>query len=273
MGPVAVDDDLRFALELADIAAELSTARFGRRLAVSLKTDLSPVTAVDAAVEEALDAHVRRHRPGDGFLGEESGHRESSTGRTWIVDPIDGTALFAEGIPLWSTLVALRLEEQVPGSADGVVVGVADAPALGDRCHAAHRRGAWGAGRRLRVSDVASLDDAFVLHAGPQDFGADRLDALVRLTSAVRGSRGISDAWAHVLVARGAAEALVEVAPCQLWDWAATSVILTEAGGRLSALDGGPPRAGGGLLVSNSLVDDAVRSALRMAEPPTVWAQ
>jgi histidinol-phosphatase len=227
---------------------------FGRRLDVSLKADATVVTEVDAAAERAVRAALREHRPDDGVLGEEEGLDPGTSGRVWVVDPIDGTRMYAEGIPLWTTLVALR-------DATGAVVGVADAPASALRLHAARGGGAWEVGRRLAVSPVDRLDDAFVLHASVEEFAAlGETAALERLVTRARGSRGMADAWAHLMVARGSAEALVEAAPCYEWDWAATSVILDEAGGRVSALDAAEPYAGCRLLVTNARIDDELRS-------------
>ena len=115
-----------------------------------------------------------------------------------------------------------------------VLIGVADAPALGERYHAARGAGAWCNGRAIEVSAIDRLDESFVLHAALEEFGRPAgtgVDALHRVVGGARASRGIGDGWAHLLVARGAAEALVEQGPCFEWDWAATSVIVEEAGG------------------------------------------
>jgi histidinol-phosphatase len=252
---VAHDEDLQLALHLADVAAATTLDRFGGRHDVSMKTDDTPVTEVDAMVEHRLRELIAQERPGDGVHGEEGGLDAGSTGRVWVIDPIDGTKLFAEGIPLWTTLIGLREGEDV-------VVGVADAPALHERFHASLGDGAYWNGERLRVSDVERLEQSFVLHAGLDEFRREDLTGLLELVDGARGSRGISDAWAHLLVARGAAEVLVEPGACHEWDWVATSIIVTEAGGRLSALRGGPPVAGQGLLVSNGRVDAEVRTTL-----------
>ena len=247
--------DLEFALELADAAAELTMGSFGGRHGVELKSDQTPVTEIDAAVERRLRTLIGLRYPDDGVLGEEGGNQPGTSGRVWVIDPIDGTKLYAEGIPLWSTLIALR-------DGDEVVVGVADAPAMGDRCHARKGGGAWQGTQRLHVSDVSELSQAFVLHPSLGDLDDAMVASLLQLARAARGVRGISDAWAHLLVARGSAEALVEVAGCNEWDWAATSLIVSESGGRLTALDGGPLHAGCGLLVSNGLVDNDLRAFL-----------
>jgi histidinol-phosphatase len=265
-----VDDwaaDLELANELADAAADLTMAAFGGRLEVRLKADATPVTEVDAAVEQEIRRILAERRPGDGVRGEESAERPGDSGRVWVIDPIDGTRMFAEGIPLWTTLIGLRVGE-VGGP---VVVGVADAPALGERYHAVIGQGAYRNGASISVSDVDALSDAFVLHAAIEEFArptGSGIDALQRVVQGARASRGIGDAWAHLLIARGAAEALVEQGPCYEWDWAATQVIVEEAGGEVTDLAGGAPNDGGHLLVSNGKVDAEVRAALSGVRGP-----
>jgi histidinol-phosphatase len=249
-------DDLSFAFHLADIAARVTLDSFGVRIPVELKADSTPVTAVDAATERAIRAEIAATYPNDGVLGEEGGLREGTNERMWVVDPIDGTQMYAEGIPLWTTLIGLRYGNEL-------AVAVADAPALRERYHATAGSGSFCGEQPIRVSTVATLGEAFVLHAPVEGFARGTgVDALLRLTSAARGSRGIGDAWAHLLVARGAADALVEQGPCFEWDWAATSLIVTEAGGALSRLEGGAPTPGSHLLVSNGTFDPEIRRTL-----------
>ena len=248
--------DLAFANELADAAAEVTLSWFGHRLPVELKADETPVTEVDRHAEQAIRDAISSRFPGDGVLGEEEGLQEGTNGRRWVIDPVDGTKLYAEGIPLWTTLIALEI--------DGVTaVGVADAPAIGDRYHATRGGGAWRGDRRLNVSDVGSLADSFVVHSGLEEWIAgSRNDALVRVAALARRTRGLSDAWAHLLVAQGSVEVLLEHEPCQTWDWAATGLIVEEAGGCLTTLAGERPTAGGDLLVSNRAVHDEVLGVL-----------
>ena len=251
-----IDTDLAFAHHLADLAARITLSGFGSRVPVELKADATPVTAVDGAAERAIREEIAATYPDDGVLGEEQGWRQDRNGRVWVIDPIDGTRMFAEGIPLWTTLIGLRQKGQM-------VVSVADAPAVGERYHAARGAGAYCGGRQIRVSTVTQLADAFVLHAPVEEFSrGSGIDALIRISRTARGTRGIGDAWAHLLVARGAADALVEQGPCYEWDWAATSLIVAEAGGSLSRLEGGPPVSGCHLLVSNGSVDAETRLAL-----------
>src|SRR5690349_19686847 len=129
-------EDLALALDLADRADEISLARFRSvDLEVSTKPDRTPVTEADLAVERAIRDRLAEVRPGDGVLGEEFG-TEGSTVRQWIVDPIDGTANFLRGVPVWGTLISLAV--------DGVpILGVASSPALGRRWWASRGHGAW----------------------------------------------------------------------------------------------------------------------------------
>jgi histidinol-phosphatase len=248
-------DDLELALHLADVAAAVTLPAFGRRLDVSLKADATVVTEVDAAAERAVRAALREHRPDDGVLGEEEGLDPGTSGRVWVVDPIDGTRMYAEGIPLWTTLVALR-------DATGPRLGVADAPASALRLRAERGAGAWEADRRLAVSPVDRLADAFVLHASVEEYAARaETAALERVVTSARGSRGMADAWAHLMVARGSAEALMEATACHEWDWAATQVIVEEAGGAVGTLDGGPLAPACRLLVTNGRITDELRRA------------
>ena len=245
-----LDGDLALARDLADAAAAITMAWFGQRLPVEHKADASPVTEVDRAAERAIRTMLAERAPDDGVLGEEEGDTPGSNGRTWVIDPVDGTKLYAEGVPLWTTLIGLVIDGRP-------TVGVADAPALHARYHAVRGRGAWRDDQRLAVSDVGELPKAFVGHSPIEAWhrdGAD--DRLLAVAEEARATRGLSDAWAHLLVAQGSMEALLEYEPCFPWDWAATQVIVEEAGGRITTLEGAAPAPGSSLLVSNGRVHD-----------------
>jgi len=252
----ALHEDLDVALAAADAAAAVTLAWFGDRLPVELKADETPVTEVDRAAERAIRSVLAERAPGDGILGEEGGDTPGETGRTWVIDPVDGTKLYAEGIPLWTTLIALRVDGHT-------VLGVADAPALSARYHAVRGGGAWRGERRIHVSAIGTLEEAFIGHSPIEEWagvGDDR--HLLRVAARVRRTRGLSDAWAHLLVAQGSMEALLEHEPCFAWDWSATQVIVEEAGGRITTLTGTDPVPGSNLLVSNGRVHDTIVAAL-----------
>jgi histidinol-phosphatase len=250
-----LDRDLRFAHRLADLAAEVTMARFGERLPVETKADGTQVTPADREVEGILRREIARTFPGDGIHGEEGGLDPGSRDRLWIIDPVDGTALFALGIPLWSTLIALRQEGVI-------VVGVADVPTLGQRYHAALGAGAWRNDRPLHVSRISRLSEATVLYAGDGRMEPSTL----RVTERARMARALSDAWGQLLIAQGSAEALLEHPPCFEWDWAAPSLIVSEAGGRVTTRSGTAPEPGCDLLVSNGLVHHEILAATAASE-------
>lgn len=238
--------DLAFALELADLADSLSLPRFGAHdLRVETKPDLTPVTDADRAVESALRERIVEQRPGERVSGEEEGDDGGPV--RWVIDPIDGTKNFSRGVPVWATLIALERGEDV-------VCGVVSAPALGHRWSAARGEGACRDGERVRVSRVSELAAAAV----SATYGSD----LAAVEPHAWHARSLGDFWQHVLVAEGALDAAVDarLAP---WDYGALVPILEEAGGRVSALDGGPPRVGEQLVSSNGLLHEELLALLR----------
>jgi histidinol-phosphatase len=240
-----MDADLAYALELADAADALTLPRFRAvDLQVETKADLSPVTDADRAAERLLRERIAAERPGDGVLGEEEG---DDGGRVrWIVDPIDGTRNFSRGIPVWGTLIALERDGDV-------VCGVVSAPALGHRWWATRGGGAWRDGERLQVSRVGRLDESAVAATYARDH--------VVIEPRVWHARGVGDFWQHMLVAEGALDAAVD-ARLEVWDYAALGVIVREAGGRVSALDGSEPSPRVQVVSSNGLLHDDVLALL-----------
>lgn len=227
-------------------------------LAVQWKEDDSPVTVADRHAEQAIRDYIAAVRPQDGWLGEETGTAEGSSGLTWIVDPIDGTRNFVRGVPLWSTLVACA-KVGAAGSEPELVASCVLFPAL-DECYDA----ALGGGARcneqaIQVSAIASLADSMWCFETPSWFRTQGLEAVfTTLEESCALSRGFSDAYGHMLVASGRAELMVEP-QLALWDVAATSLVVREAGGRFSDLDGNEPGiCAGHALVSNGRVHDDV---------------
>lgn len=242
-------DDLARALAVADAADELSTSHFTglAELAVETKPDLSPVTEADRSVERLVREHLAAGNPGDAVFGEEYGSddgRDRGAGRRWIVDPIDGTQNFIRGVPVWATLLALEIDGEG-------VVGVVSAPALGMRWWAARGAGAFRNDRPIRVSEVSDTADAFVAYDSVPDMDRFGLgDAHLDLVRRAHRSRGFGDFWSHVLVAQGACDIAVEP-QVHHWDWAPLRVIVEEAGGRATDLDGSPLHEKSGILTSN----------------------
>jgi len=249
--------DLELALRLADIADEISLKRYqALDLVIETKPDLSPVTDADKAVENAIRNEISKVRTDDLVVGEEFGSPESLSGKYyWVIDPIDGTKNYLRGVPTWATLIGLI-------APDGeVVVGVVSAPALARRWWAAKGSGAKtefnsgkdsGKVKDLRVSKVSKLSDASISYSDLVGWG-ERKEKFVALQEKVWRTRGHGDFWSHMLVAEGAVDVAVEPS-LSLWDMAALDVIVREAGGKFTNLDGKDGPHGASAISSNGLL-------------------
>ena len=270
-------DDLALALQLADLADDVSLSRFRAvDLDIRTKPDRSFVTEADLAVERVIRDRLAAERPEDGILGEEFGTAGDST-RQWIIDPIDGTANFLRGVPVWGSLISLAV--------DGVpVVGVASAPAMARRWWAATGMGAWttassaelGASesgadaasaafpgaRRIAVSRVADLGDAALsFQSLAQWRDAGYLDRLLALAERVWRDRAYGDLWSYMLLAEGLIDITGEF-DVKPYDLAALIPIVEEAGGRFTSITGERGPWHGSSLATNGLLHDTVLDAL-----------
>lgn len=256
-----VQADLAVALELAERADAITLDRFGALdLRIDTKPDLTPVTDADEAVEAALRDVLSRERPADAVLGEEYGGTAVFTGRQWVIDPIDGTKNFVRGVPVWASLIALL--------ADGVpVVGVVSAPALNRRWWAGRGLGAFAAvggaaPRALSVSGVADLESASLSFSSLSGWAERGQRAqFIDLTDAVWRVRAYGDFFSYCLVAEGAVDIAAEP-EVKLWDLAALDILVREAGGAFTSLDGSPGPHGGNAVASNGLLHEAVLDRL-----------
>lgn len=251
-------DWLPFLEDIADRADELALKFFGaKRLRVQEKPDLSPVTEADQAIEAMAREVSRERQPAVGVLGEEQGEVAGRTATRLIIDPIDGTRNFVRGIPVFATLLAIETDGEV-------VAGVVSAPALRARWRAARGAGAFRGDRRLHVSGVRSLDDALLLHGnlGVREGGPP--PGFRRLLARVGHTRGFGDFYQHMLVAEGSAEIAIDPV-MHPWDIAALQVVVEEAGGRATSLEGERSIHATSLVSSNGAVHDTVLGSLSAA--------
>ena len=235
-------DDVRLAHVLADNADNLSMDRFGAiDLEVSTKPDMTYVTESDEAVEQAIRRQLHLARTRDVVLGEEHGEVEGSTGsheRRWIIDPIDGTANFVRGVPVWATLIALE-------EAGEIVAGCISAPALGRRWWASKGGGAFTGksfmhAREIRVSQVSELEAASISYSSATSWERiDKAEGFAALLRRCWRTRAYSDFWSYMLLAEGAVDIAAEP-ELKLWDMAALDIIVREAGGTFTSLAGQP---------------------------------
>jgi histidinol-phosphatase len=257
-------DDLALALRLADAADAHSMARFDAAdLDIRTKADSTHVTEADLATERAIRELLSAERPDDAVFGEEFGVQGESR-RQWIIDPIDGTANYLKGVPIWATLIALAV--------DGVPrVGVVSQPSIGRRWWAAEGDGAWtsadGATRRLGVSGVATIAESSVSFQSIAQWDeVGRVDDVVRLSRAVWRDRGYGDAWPYMLLAEGRLEMVAEF-DVKEYDIAALQPIITEAGGRMTAFDGSASLSERSVLATNGTLHQPFLEFFRQSDP------
>ncbi len=246
------------AVEATRKAGQLALNYFDTGLEIEWKSDQSPVTRADREAEQLLRTTLQTAFPHDGFLGEEYGDHPGTSGYRWIIDPIDGTRSFVRNIPLWGTLVGLEYQGET-------ILGVADTPALGQTYHALRGNGAYRNERRIRVSDVATLDRAMVFYSSVAWFvKAGRAEQFMKLTTLADRPRAMSDFYGFCLVAQGSGEVMAEWG-VHIWDVAAIQPIVEEAGGRFTDWDNGRTIQRPDVIASNGRLHDQVLQILNGA--------
>ena len=274
---IDLTDDLALAHALADLADAISLDRYqAQDLVITTKPDNTPVTDADRAVETAIREALATHRHTDGLVGEEFGSDKGTSGRYWVIDPIDGTKNFMRGVPTWATLIALV---QVDASGvEEVVVGIASAPAIARRWSAAKGQGAFvkftagnideltqefdasSSEKKISVSKVGELSDASISYSDFVGWG-DRLEPFQKMLANAWRTRGIGDFWSHMLVAEGAVDIAIEP-KLAVWDMAALDIIVREAGGTFTNTAGQNGPFGGSGVSTNGLLHNAVINGL-----------
>jgi histidinol phosphatase-like enzyme (inositol monophosphatase family) len=255
---------LEFAVRAARHAGAIAMEYFQADVAIEQKGDGSPVTIADRRAERELRQLLHQAYPVDAVLGEEYGEEPGTSGRRWILDPVDGTQSFIHGVPLWGVLIGM--EDQ--GEA---VLGVVYMPALGDMVYAARGQGCWwlpaghaanDSPRRARVSPVARLAEGLALTTSWEYFDRTGQTAVFQRFVRAARMRGWSDCYAHVLVATGRAEVALEPV-MSIWDNAPFLPILVEAGGTFTDWQGHPTIAATQIASTNGKVFEEVLQLLK----------
>jgi histidinol-phosphatase len=252
--------DLALAHKLADAADQISLARFrALDLKVETKPDRSPVTDADQAVEQALKAILAADAPADGIIGEEFGV-SGSVDRKWIIDPIDGTANYLRGVPVWATLIALSIDQKP-------ILSVVSAPALGRRWWAAPGIGAFtrdvdGSVRELAVSGISGLEYASLSYNNLQLWDSyGYLEQLMAMSRQVWRTRAYGDFLSYMYLAEGSLDIVAEH-DLKIYDIAALVPIVEIAGGRFTAIDGPLTEASSSVLATNGPLHEASAAIL-----------
>jgi histidinol-phosphatase len=252
-----MNQDLELALELAEIADEISLARFKNQdFKVETKPDSTPVTESDRAVEKAIKHKLSQARPTDSIIGEEFGtegvNLHGPGSRTWIIDPIDGTANYMRQVPIWATLIALSIDGKP-------TVSVVSAPALGRRWWACPEDGSWtreidGTTRKLAVSKISDLEHASMSYVSLKLWEQlGKTDQLMNIVRKVWRTRAFGDFWSYMLLAEGAIDFTCEHG-LEIYDWAALVPIVEQAGGRITSYHQELNPKSSAVLASNGLL-------------------
>lgn len=258
------DAELRGWLEIAvaacDEADEIARLHFRRDLQIATKPDRSFVTQADTAIEELIRARILDAFPDHGLVGEEFGTEAGDASVRWYIDPIDGTHNYIRGVPLFGTLLAVERDGELQAA-------VMSAPAMDERWWAHRGGGAWArnrgeAPRRIHVSGVTALADAQIIYGSGRDIvDSGKAPGFEPLLRDVWRERGFGDFWGYALLAEGAAEAVIEV-ELSPWDAAAPAVVVEEAGGRATDLEGRRRIDSGTFLTTNGHLHDLIRERL-----------
>lgn len=246
---------MQAAAEVARCAGKTALRSWRGSLVIEQKGDGSPVTVADRDAELAARKWINRRFPKDGILGEEFGETAGTSGRRWILDPIDGTKTFVRGVPLWGTLVAVM-------EGDTVLAGAAAFPAIAEEVAAAPGEGCWHGGSRCAVSSVGKLAAATVLTTDEHGFPTTRaLQGWTALTESAGIVRTWGDCYGYLLVATGRAEVMVD-ALLGAWDAACFLPIVNEAGGSFTDWSGRITAFGGNAIATNGALARKARRLL-----------
>jgi histidinol-phosphatase len=254
INPQELESILSFAVETARAAGEITLKYFRSSLTPERKADGSFVTEADRTAERMIRARLAESFPHDAVLGEEEGARAGSSGRQWIIDPLDGTYSFVHGVPLYGVLVGLEIGEEA-------VLGVVNLPALGELVYAARGLGCFRDGARVRVSSTARLEEALLLATDfgtCEKYGFGRAAAALESRAAARRTWG--DCYGHVLVATGRADVMLDPV-MNVWDCAPLLPILEEAGGTFTDWHGRRTiRSGNAISTNGTLFNEVLKT-------------
>lgn len=244
---------LTVALEAVKNAEEIITSYYtGDAIKVELKDDETPVTRADTEAEKAIRETITQAFPDHGFLGEEYGTQEGTSPYLWIIDPIDATKNYIRKIPIFGTQIALMKDEEL-------ILGVSNAPLLNELLYAEVGKGAFLNDEPINVSNVAQPADAMICHGGIKWFvEKGTFPGIYNLINETARSRGFGDFYMYHLVASGRVDIVIEAA-ISIWDIAAITVIVREAGGTVTDIQGQAITKGtASLIATNGILHNTV---------------
>lgn len=229
-----LEEMLATALEAAKAARGLILSYYSGEFDVEIKADQTPVTIADREAERIIRETINKTFPSHGIFGEEYGGRDKTNDFLWLVDPIDGTKSFVKRYGMFSTQIALMHKGEL-------VLGVSCAPAMDELVWATRDGGAHNENGPLHTSTVAAIAQASISTGNIQSLASSpRWPALGRVLAKANRTRGYGDYYHYHRLAAGQLDAVIE-SDVNILDIAALYVIVTEAGGVFTDLDGQPP--------------------------------
>lgn len=225
---------------------------------VETKEDGSPVTTADKKSEEIIKKIIATAFPDHGFIGEEYGETTTKSEYTWIIDPIDGTLNFSHEIPFFSTEIALFKGSEL-------ILGISNAPMIKKLIYAEKGKGAFlNETTKLKVSSISNLKDAYISVGSIKYFATkNRYNKLVEINNDCLGMKGFGDSWSFRFLAEGKLDAVIE-AKIKIWDIAAVTLIIKEAGGTVTDLEGNDVTiTSKSILASNGLLHNKLLNYLK----------
>jgi histidinol-phosphatase len=224
---------LEVALKAVKEAENIINKYYSNDIEATLKPDQSPVTIADKESESVIRKIIKENYPDHNILGEEEEDLNNNSPFTWIIDPIDGTKNFMRKVPLFATQLALVKDGKV-------ILGVSNAPVLSELVYAQKGKGAYLNDKKISVSNISELDKSYMSHGGIKYFDKEGLmDNLLNLGRETLAQKGFGDFWNFHLLAQGKIDIVLE-AKTKIWDIAALSLIVEEAGGKVTDFSGQP---------------------------------
>ena len=225
------NDYLLVAKKAAARAGEIIMKHYPENIEIDLKSDRSPVTIADTEAEKSIIEIIKNDFPDHGIIGEELGNHNIESPFKWIIDPLDGTKLFYRNMPFFATQIALMKDGDI-------IMGLSKAPALKEMAYAEKGRGAFLNGKKISVSKTDKLSSSYLFYGGLKLFRKNKkVEGLLNIADKTFWSRGSSDFWSYHLLSSGKIDIMVE-AETKIWDIAAFSVIVEEAGGKVTDING-----------------------------------
>ena len=247
--------ELDVAIKAAKESGKILKKYFGKDFGIYKKSDSTPVTDVDRLAEKKIVSIIKIHFPNHNFLGEEFKYEKTNSEFKWIIDPIDGTKHFIRKLPFYGTSIGLEKNGKI-------ILGVIYMPSLGLLGHAALNSGAFVNGKRVKVSEINKIEDSYVTFGDINNVvEMEYIDNLLELTKLAESNRGFADVYGYLMVAQGNVDIFTDTA--SPWDIAAAKIIIEEAGGKMTDLNGKDTIYSGNALATNGKLHDEVLKILK----------